>query len=244
MRFARSKKSRIHVWPVRCVWSPQEPQRGSILGQWIIWTCINKNPLDFFNLGHLGDLLGQTNQWDPSIISTEPTRTDGPSRSAIKFSQRRLYHSECITRVFSALLSIQSRSRSHLWPLRPDFTSEIPRLYPLSRLEPTDRLLGAITSSQRRLYHSECVTCVFSGLLSIQSRLNSFLTSQIKVLPVGSLDYIDRADWNRLWSLEGTKTMQIIEVMYSSIQSDLQSILGNRNHPMCVFRSISVHSNL
>ena len=88
------------------------------------------------------------------------------------------------------------------------------RMAHMKIMVPTDRLLGAITSSQRRLYHSECVTCVFSGLLSIQSRLNSFLTSQIKVLPVGSLDYIDRADWNRLWSLEGTKTMQIIEVAF------------------------------
>ena len=36
--------------------------------------------------------------------------------------------------------------------------------------------------------------------------------------------------------------MQIVEVMYSSIQSDLQSILGVRNHPRCAFRSVSVLS--
>ena len=120
-----------------------------------------------------------------------------------------------------------------------DFTSEIPRLYRPSRLEPTDRLLDVIKSSQRRLYHSECGTCVFSGLLSIQSRLNSFLTSQTKILPVGSLDYIDRADCGISKELK-----PCIEVMYSFIQSDLQSILGNRNHSWCAFRSVSVLSNL
>ena len=125
LKISKSKKSRIHVWSVRCVWSPQEPQRGSIHGQWIIWTCINKNSSLIFSIWNtlvtFWDRNPVPNQWDPSIISTEPTRTDGPSLGAIKSSQRRLYHSECVTRVFSALLSVQSRSRSHLWPLRPIF---------------------------------------------------------------------------------------------------------------------------
>ena len=40
-------------------------------------------------------------QWDPSIISTEPTRTDGPFPRRDKILAAAPYHSECATRVFS-----------------------------------------------------------------------------------------------------------------------------------------------
>ena len=88
-------------------------------------------------------------QWDPSIISTEPTRTDGPS------------------------------------PRR-------------------DKILPA------RLYHSEYVTnACFLVTIDSESVEESFLTSQTKILPLRSLDYIDRADRSRLWSLEENEVMQI-----------------------------------